>query len=47
MSEKGIKILKIFSLILTVGGTIGSAIASDKGTKMELKKLADQHFNKQ
>lgn len=47
MSEKGVKILKISSLVLTILGTIGGAIASDKGTKLELQKLAEQHFNKQ
>ena len=46
MSEKTVKILKIIGLGFTIGGTILSAIASDKGTKLELKKLAEEHFNK-
>lgn len=47
MGEKTIKILKILGLGLTIGGTIISSIASDKGTKLELAKLAEEHFNNQ
>lgn len=46
MSENTIRILKIVSLGFTIGGTILGAFTSDKSTKLELQKLADQHFNK-
>ena len=44
MKEKGLLILKIVGLTLSISGTIITAVAGDKSNKLELVKLTEKHF---
>ena len=45
--EKAVQVIKVGAMVASVVGMVGTAFATTMDNKNTLKKLVDDHFNKQ